>query len=102
MSKLKQKRVEIIVKTINDYGIYYNHRYLISIWDLAYNINNTWNAKYFVNTKKYKSQHQGRFEYALLEYNISKIFRGIRHAVRNTHIALYESNKNRNEYLVKE
>ena len=98
MTKLTKKRISIIDKLIREYGIEFGNNIFISISDLADNINNRWNAKYFINTDKYQSDT--KHGYALPFYRTHRLFRAIRDAAKKSGcIKLKESYNNKSEYL---
>lgn len=99
MSKLTEKRIEIIDRLMRQYGIEHGDKIFISLWDLAYNINNTWNAKYFVNEKRFQSD--SKHGYVLKFHQVHHFFRAIKATVKKSGWPeLRESYNNKSEYLV--
>ena len=97
MTKLKLKRFDIIRQMMNGHGLELGDKVVISLWDLASNINNTWNAKYFVNTERFSSQHTSG--YSLGSWQLWYLFRAIRHTVKGTRMKLVVSPRNKSEYI---
>ena len=93
-----KKRKEIIIRFMKDYG-YKDEKgnYLISIWDLANNLNNCFKAKYFLtnSTKKYliKDGTEIVFNWWATQF----MSRAIKTTLGNDLILL--SNGNRSEYI---
>ena len=98
MTKLQKERYDIIRRLMLLRGIEFGNAVLITMWDLAGNINNTWNADKFVDSKKYKSVSTHGF--VVPDHRLYDLFRGIRHGARKTDIELRISPKNKSEYLV--
>ena len=103
MTKLTAKRLEIIECIMRDYGIEYGALTLMSLWDLADNINNTWNAQYFVNTDRFESTMSEKSKFVLADCYRHHMFRAIRDAVRKkaySSCIYYRCGSNNVEYLV--
>lgn len=107
MTPLMQKRYDIIIHTMKQYGIEFGDNIFIGLWDLAGNINNIWKAKHFVDPEKHQSAYR---EYgftnklALNSWKIYMLFRGIRHTINGVAgehpIELRKSYNNKSEYLI--
>ena len=98
MTKQTKTRYGIIVKIIKNNGIEFGGHVFMSLWCLANDINNTWNAKYFVNQNKFKSASS--HGYALDWWRTNELFRAIRHTCKNTGLDLRKSYNNGSEYIV--
>ncbi len=101
MTKLQRKRYDAVVKAMKMYAIMHNDRYLISLWDLAWNLNNIWEAYLFVTNfdKIEYSTYNDMNCFAVKGYQVGKLINGIRHGIKNTLIKNIVG-KNHNEYLV--
>ncbi len=99
MSKLKTKRLKVVKQMMSNHGIQVDgEQTVMSLWDLAFNINNSWNSQYFVNMRKYPSKYDSG--YALGSWQLWLIFRGIRHAVKGEKkIRRFTSIWNKSEYI---
>ena len=101
MSKLTEKRADIIKGIIWHYGIEIDGVYIISLWDLAFNINNTRRASAFVNKKVYGCVNIPDREFAINPYQIWHIFRAIRHTAKKHSDSIeLKSGSNRVEFVV--
>lgn len=96
MSKLKQKRLLLVERTMRAGGIEHNGECLMSLWDMACNLNNCWNAKHFVNTKRFQSSHDRGF--VLNDWQIGEMFNAIRGCV-DSPLVLLVSPGNQSEYI---
>ena len=97
MSKLKARRLEIVKTVMRNRGIEHGDKCIISLWDLAYHINNRWDAKHFVNTKRFKSDSDRDF--VLRQYNLGEMFRAIIGCM-DSPLELRASYHNRSEYVL--
>ena len=103
MSKLKEKRLTAIRQRMLSRGIEYGSLIFMSMWDLADTLNNCWHAADFMSPSEKKDDalwHYKGKQYALHQYYVQRLFRGIRHAVKDSDIELRESYNNKSEYLV--
>lgn len=104
MSKLKDKRYEVIRRITINHGIEFGDKIFISLWDLAMNINNLWEARNFV--AKNKREKIGKYyrgigtRYVVNSWSLFELFPAIRHGVKDTDIELRESYNNKSEYLI--
>lgn len=88
MSILKNQRVEVIRQLMQSHGIEHGDKCVISFWELAYDINNTWRAELFVNRENYpytmiKRWGPGSEVLVLPDHKLGDLFRGIRHAIKD-------------------
>lgn len=108
-SNLKQKRLEILSEILLKFGAEDAGKYTLTIFETAYNINNTWYARDFITKERHENLlkrddiphtlKDGSF--CLRDCMISLLHRAIHNAVKESHIKLYEGS-NGIEYLVKE
>ena len=97
MTDLTRKRVDIIKNSMINYGIEYDDKIIMSLWDLYDAINSCWYSKYFVNTNKFITKHN---QFALEDFQLYELHRAVLNAVKNTNeIELKISPKNEVEYL---
>jgi hypothetical protein len=103
VTKLKEKRREIIIHLAKTYGIEIDGAYIISVWELADMINNTWASMYFIkNPKRFKRKNSNGEKFSIPNYDLPTLFRGIRHALRGDILPLdlKTCESNRVEYVV--
>ena len=107
MSALKEKRLKVIERLMRSHGIEHGDKCVISLWDLAFNINNTWKAELFANKNKYSEEFRvlrGRNVECLVlpTYKLSDLFRAIRHALKKNPypFELRESYYNKSEFVL--
>ena len=99
MTSKVRKRMEIIQCIVKNYGIECGDKVFMGLWDLFGNINNTWNAKHFVNSKKYPTVSSPG--YVLADYNFYLMGRAVRDTLKKTGcFELRQSHDNKSEYLV--
>ena len=97
MTKLQKNRYETISRLMRSHGIQHKENLFISFWDLAFNINNTWQAKHFCDAEKFKTE--STIDFVIPNYHLYFLFPAIKHGVRNTDIEVLKG-KNQTEYLV--
>ena len=70
-------QIEDLMHLIKMYGIEYEKILMISLWEMAFNINNTWKAEHFVNKHKLKSVREYNNGWAIQDYDLGKLFEPI-------------------------
>lgn len=97
----KEERLEIVERLMRSYGIEHGDKTFISLWDLAFNISNTWNTDKFIDIKKHPGWVDMRHGRAVMKrWRLYKLFRPIRHAVKGSYIEARTSYNNNSGYLV--
>ena len=92
MSNLLKKRIESISEIIKEYGYITNGMRVISIWELAYNLNDRWASPLFCNKKimrrkgVFSTMMGGRWY--IKAYAIHELFRAIRWTVKHSDLYL--------------
>ena len=106
MTKLKEERLDAVIKMIKSYGIYYDDCILMSLHEIASDLNNTWKAYLFVDRAKIKVAQTygtsliGQSYFSIGSWQLQKLFRGIRHAVKDTDLTLVNPGSYRTEYII--
>jgi hypothetical protein len=101
MSKLSALRLEQIKKVMREWGLQEEETFTMSIWEVARMLNNTWQAVHFCNPAKVRNQYAGtKFDFAIHDHEIFKLFRAIRSALRSSDEIGILCGDNRAEYLI--
>lgn len=101
MTKLTEKRLKIIQHLMEQHAAYHAGSIVITVWDLAYNINNTWAAKHFLSKKQmqdYGLPCSGR-GITIQGHHLYELFRGIRNAIYKQNKIRLEQPKKGGEFL---
>ena len=98
-----KKRKEIIIQFIKQYG-YKDEKgnYLISISDLANNINNCWEAEHFVTKKTLKYLDQTEKRIVFEWWATQNMSRAIKSTIGNELILIPNGNRQEYIYYIKE
>ena len=104
---LFKKRFELMREYAEKYGCEYDGKYIISFWELAFNLNNCWHACDFISSKK-KAYYQDKGlithgkKWSLPDYALGAFRRPIKHVV-NKHSSTtveYKVCANYADYLI--
>ena len=100
------KRFDLMVECAKKYGCQNGNTYTISLWELAFNLNNTWKAKYFLSTtiKNRHSQETLRNskQWAIKDTYLYLYFRPIKDALEKCghYPFLFKAGANGVDYLI--
>ena len=107
ISKKTKQRFDLMIEYTKKYGCEYGYTYTISFHDLAYNLNNTWHAKYFVTEREYKKHFGGTTrhgnKWAMPQHALNCFYRPFRDALKKYQNYPFEhrvGTTNEIEYLV--
>jgi|GEM_PF-6143344 len=95
-----EQRIDDIKYLIKSYGIYFKGYIIISLWELLFNINNTWRAEHFIDKNKIKHVKKYYNRWALEDYDLRKLIRPVKQTLLFTDEVQFMHGKNGADYLI--
>ena len=95
----QQERAEKIIEITKRWGFEITpDKFIISFWDLVFNLNNSWYAKLFINERYKNPKHDSCIDWGIEYYNLYLFDRIINYTIARMPNARKLLNKTSNNY----
>lgn len=94
------QRIDDLMHLIKVYGIYFKGHIVITLWEMLFNINNTWRTEHFLDKGKIKGVREYHKGWALQDYDLGQLAEPVIQTLMLTDKIKLERGENGVDYLI--